>query len=100
MALPRKSGIEPRKHPTGIAFEYLVAVGVAQAKRIHIALGVVEILSGLGVDAAHRAHHLRAENDVVDRDDLDQELDARPMIDAAIAETSLEQLDPGPQPAR
>src|SRR5258708_24903263 len=61
-ALPLEPGIEPRKHPAGIAFEYLVPVGVAQAERIPVALGVVEILSRLGVDAAHRAHHLPAEN--------------------------------------
>jgi len=47
-----------------------VAVRVAQVERIHVALGVVEILSRLRIDAADGPHHLRTEDDVLDRDDL------------------------------
>src|SRR5260370_11907509 len=69
-ALPLEPGIEPRKHPAGIAFEYLVPVGVAQADRINIALGAVELLSHLTHDALNRAHLLRANYNVVNRLDL------------------------------
>ncbi len=50
--------IQPWKHPARVAFEDLAAVGIAQAQPIEVALGVVEVLSRLRIDAAHGAHHL------------------------------------------
>jgi phosphoglycerate kinase len=52
-------------------------------------------MAGLGIDAAHRADHLRSEQDVVRRHDLQQKLDAGPETTArftgeiAIAKTIL-----------
>jgi hypothetical protein len=56
---------------------------------VDVALGVVEVKPGLGVDAAHRADHLRGEQDVVDRDHLEQQVDARLVIDAGVEEDVL-----------
>ena len=44
---------------------------------VDVALRVVVVMPGLRIDAAHRADHLRGEQDVVDRDHLQQQLDAR-----------------------
>jgi len=44
--------IQARIHPSRIAFEYLALVGVGNRQGIDVALGVVEILAGLRVDAA------------------------------------------------
>ena len=36
-------------------------VSLRQIQRIEIALGIVEIMPGFGIDATHRADHFRAE---------------------------------------
>jgi hypothetical protein len=41
-------------------------------------------VAGLRVDAAHRAHHLRAEQDVLRVDHLGEEVDPRLVVDAGI----------------
>ncbi|MNI46312.1 hypothetical protein D3C73_1007690 [compost metagenome] len=51
---------------------------------VDITLGVIEIVSGLRIDPAHGTDHFGTEQDVVDIDDLEQEIDARLMIDAGI----------------
>jgi hypothetical protein len=43
-ALTRKPCRQPRKYLASIPLEYLVAIRVAQRKRIQIAFGIVEIL--------------------------------------------------------
>ena len=69
----------------GIALEDLLLVLGGQAGRgVDVALGVVVVEAGLRVDAAHRAHHLGGEQDVVGRDHLEQQLDARQVIDAGV----------------
>jgi hypothetical protein len=49
---------EAWKYFAGVAFEDLVAVRIAQLKRIQIALGVIEIMACLRINAANRSHHL------------------------------------------
>src|ERR1700719_2350230 len=52
---------QPRKYLARVAFEDLAAVAIAQAQGIDIALGIVEIVSSLRIDAPHCAHHFRTE---------------------------------------
>ena len=42
---------------------------------VDIALGIIEIVAGLGIDPAHRTHHLGREQDVLDRHDLGEQID-------------------------
>src|SRR5262245_2812834 len=56
----------------GVAGEDLLPVGVAQeGHRVDVALGVVVVVAGLRIDAAHRAHDLGSEQDVVGRNGLE-----------------------------
>ena len=74
---PRRALAEPGEHPARIAFEDLGAVLSAQPlDRFEVASRVVVVMAGLRIDAAHRADHLRGEQDVVGRHHLQQELDA------------------------
>src|SRR5450631_1969606 len=68
--------VEPREHPARIALVDLVALFRRQLGGLDIALGVVIIETGLGVDAADSADHLGGEQHVVDRDHLGQKVDA------------------------
>ena len=69
--------IEPRIDTPGIAFEDLLPVRVGQVRAcVDISLRVIEELARLRIAAAHSANHLRAEKDVVDRDDAGQEFNA------------------------
>ena len=62
-------------------------VGIGELRRrVDVALGVVEIEPGPRIDALHRADHLRGEQDVVDRHDFGEQIDARLVIDAGIEE--------------
>src|SRR5271165_3312674 len=64
----RELRLEPRIGAQRVRFEDLRLVMRGEAGRaIDIALGIVEILPRLRIDAAHRAHHLGSEQDVVDR---------------------------------
>ena len=76
--------LQPAEHPARVALEDLRPVRVAQGARVDIALRVVEVVPGLGVDAAHRAHHLRGEQEVVGRDDFEQQVDAGLVVDAGV----------------
>src|SRR5262245_41740645 len=58
--------VEAAEHAVRVALEDAGAVGLAQVQLVDVALGVVEMMPGIGVDAAHGAHHLRREQDVVD----------------------------------
>src|ERR1700730_7335964 len=83
---------QPRKYLARVAFEDLAAVAVAQGQGIYIALRIVEIMPGLRIDSPHRAHHFRAEDDVVGGNHLEQQLDAGQMIDAGVEEHILQQI--------
>src|SRR5260370_27398716 len=77
---------QPRKYLARVAFEDLVAVAVAQGQGIEIALRIVEIMPGLRIDSPHRPHHLRAEDDVVGGNHLEQQFDPGQMINAGVEE--------------
>src|ERR1700733_11012832 len=88
----RKFCRQPRKYLASIPLEYLVAIWITQRERIQVALGIVEILSRLRINTAHRPDHFRAEDDVVGRNDFEQKLDSRQVIDAGIEKNVLEQI--------
>src|SRR5947209_3954431 len=57
--------VEARIDPPGIALEDLVAVAFAEMPElVDVALGVVVIVPGLGIDSLDGADHLRREQDV------------------------------------
>src|SRR6516165_9596120 len=63
-----------------IALVNLVTILAAEVLcRLDIALRIVVVEAGLGIDPAHGADHLAGEQDVVDRNDLCQQIDARLM---------------------
>src|ERR1700728_3693543 len=81
--------VETRVYPPGIALQYPRAVGLGQAGRVDVPLGVVEVVARLRVDAAHGAHHLGPEQDVADVDDLEEQVDAGLVVDAGGEEAFL-----------
>src|SRR5262249_50421109 len=70
----------------------LLAVIGAHAERVDVARGCVVVVAGLRIDAAHRADHLRGEQDVVGRDHLEEEIDAGLVIDAGVEEHVVQQV--------
>src|SRR4051812_24321555 len=84
--------VEAAEYPTRIALEDLLALRLAEGLgALDIALGVVEIIAGLGIDAAHGADHLGGEQNILDRHDLGEEIDARLVVDAGVEEDVLQQ---------
>src|SRR6516165_498918 len=76
-----------------IAFAYLRAVLAAEILcRLDIALRIVVVEAGFRIDPAHGADHLAGEQDIVDRNDPRQQIDARLVIDASIEEHVLEEV--------
>src|SRR5436309_229139 len=75
-----------------VALVDLAAVLVADADRVDVALGVVVVVAGLRVDAAHGADHLRGEENVVGGEHLEQEVDAGLVIDARVEEHVVQQV--------
>jgi len=63
-------GVEPRIDAPRVAFVDLVPLPGGERAGLDVALGVVVVMAGLGIDPAHRADHLRGEEDVVDRNHL------------------------------
>src|SRR6266404_2689051 len=85
------AGFSPRLHLEArinspcVAFKELFPVAAAQpGDRVDVPLGIVKIESGFRIDASHRSHHLRSEQDVVHRDDLQQQLNSGKVVDAGI----------------
>lgn len=85
-ALTSEEGVDARKDAARIELEYFALVCIGDCERIDVALGVVEVIAGLWIDAAHCAHHFRAEQDVVDVDDFEQQVDAWLVINAGVKE--------------
>src|SRR5213594_1961367 len=75
-----------------VALVDLAAVLVADADRVDVALGVIVVVAGLRVDAAHGADHLRGEENVVGGDHLEQKIDAGLVIDARVEEHVVQQV--------
>src|SRR5204863_6632407 len=71
-----QAGVEARIDAPGIQLEDLALLIVAQVERVDVALRVVPVVAGLGIDAPHRAEHLRGEEDVVDVDHAAEKIDA------------------------
>src|ERR1043165_9493799 len=77
--------VEPGVDAAHVALVDLLAVGRGQrGRRVDVAPGVVEVVAGLGIDAAHRTDHLGREQDVVDRQDPDQEIDPGLVVGAGV----------------
>jgi len=82
---------KPRVHLPRVVFEYLFLVRFTQpVDRIQVAPGVVVAVTCLRIDLAHGADQFRGEQDVVERDNLEQQLDARAVVDAGVQEYVLE----------
>src|SRR5262245_35702601 len=80
-------------HSARIVGEDLLPVALAQERHgVDVSLGVVVVISGFRIDAAHRADDLRGKQDVVDRNGLEQKLDARPMVHTGVEVDILEEL--------
>src|SRR6516225_6947357 len=78
-------GLEAAIHLAGIALENLAPLGIAQPRRlVDVALGVIEVKTGLRVDPLDRADHLGREQDVVGRHHFGEQIDAWLMIDAGV----------------
>src|SRR5438128_1396626 len=88
----RQLGLQAAVDPARVALEDLAPVLVAEPERLDVALGVVEVVPGLRVDAPDRADHLGGEQNIVDRDDLEQEIDPGLMIDAGVEEDVVQQM--------
>src|SRR5262249_53510600 len=88
-----QSGVEARVDAARIMFVDLVAVfGTQVGSRLDVGLRVVVTMPGLRVDSAHRADHLAGEQDVFDRNDLRQQIDAGLVVDARIEEDVFEEM--------
>src|SRR5208282_221097 len=81
-----------RKHFPCVALEDLVPVAVADRQCVQITLRVVEVVPRLGIDATHRTHHFRSEEDVLGGYDLEQQLDAGQVIHTGIEEHVFQQV--------
>ena len=85
--------IEARVDAPGVALVDLLPSARRQLRRrLDVALGVVVVVAGLGIDAAHGADHLAGEQDVADRHHLGQQVDARLVVDAGVEEDVAEQV--------
>src|SRR5580692_1958600 len=74
-----------RVNPAGIALENRVALLRPEGRQaVDVPARVVVVMAGLRVDAAHGAHHLRREDDVLVRDDLGQQPDPGRVVNASV----------------
>src|SRR5215216_793533 len=85
-------GVQPAIDLKRIALEDFALVGSAQLDLIDIALGVIVMTPRFRIDALDGAHHLRGEQDIVDRDDPGQQLDSGQVIDAGVEEHVIEKM--------
>src|SRR6185437_7609048 len=74
-----------------VSLEDLRAVRRTQLQSIQVALRIVVVVTRARIDATYGADHLGTEQYVVDRHDLEQQLDAWKMIHTGIEEHVLEQ---------
>jgi len=78
--------LQPAEDLARVSFEDLRFVGGRDRGRVDVAFRVVELVAGLRVDAFDRADELGGEQDVVDRDDAGQEVDAGLVVHAGVEE--------------
>src|SRR5262245_45814017 len=79
----RNAAVDP---PSVVGKDRALLLGRQRRRAVDVASRVVEIEASLGVDAFHRADHLRCEQDVLRRDYPGQKVDAGLMIDTGIEE--------------
>ena len=88
--------IESRIDPPRVALVDRRAIGVRQGAAsvcpIDVALRVVVVMARLRIDAAHRADHLRGEQDVLYRDHVGQQVDARLVVDTGVEVDVVQQV--------
>src|SRR5690606_33681365 len=77
----------------GVALENGLALRIAEVdRRVDVLLGVVEVVTGTGVDVTDSADHLAREQDVLGRDDVGQQVDAWLVVDAVVDVDVVEQV--------
>src|SRR3954470_24222942 len=79
-----EDGVQMRIDPTRVALVHPPPVRSAERQLFDVAPGVVVVLPGVQVDPTDRADHLGAEQDVVHADDVEQQIDARLVVDAGV----------------
>src|SRR5215831_14711307 len=84
--------VEARIDAPRVAFVDLAARPGLDRSRVDVAPGVVVMVAGGRVDAAHRADHLAREQDVVDRNDAGEQVDPRLVVDAGVEEHVVQQV--------
>jgi hypothetical protein len=84
---PLQSLIDAGINLAGVALKNLLLVFVVQAGGfVDVPLCVVEVLLCFGIDSSHRANHLRSKNDVVSRNNLEEQIDSGLMVHARVEE--------------
>src|SRR5712691_2001238 len=81
--------VESRIDLARVFFVNLPPIFGAKCNLVDVALCIVVIMAGRRIDTADSAYHLRSEKDVVDRDNLEQEIDSRLVVDARIEEDAI-----------
>jgi hypothetical protein len=84
--------VQPGEHAARVALVDGLALGGCQRGSFDVALGVVVEEAGVGVDVTHRADHLAGEHDVLDRDHLGQQVDARLVVDTGVEVDVVQQV--------
>ena len=85
--------IQAREHAARIALVNLEAVVIAENfARLDVALGVVVVVAGLRVDAAHRANHFGSKQNILHRDHGVEQINARLVVDTGVKENIAQQM--------
>src|SRR6202040_3145411 len=75
-------GIEARIDAPRVGFVDLAPLFRIDKRGLDVAPGVIEVVSGLGIDAAYRADHLAREQDVVRGNHAGEQVDAGLVVPA------------------
>src|SRR5215467_6257559 len=78
--------VDSRINFARVVFVNLPPVGFAERHFIDVSLRIVVVVAGGGIDAADSPYHLRSEQDVIDRNDLEQQIDSGLVVDAGVEE--------------
>ena len=70
----------------------MLVVGAQDGAGLDVALGVVVVVAGGGVDAAHRADHFAGKQHVLHRDHGVEQVDARLVVHAGVKEHVVQQV--------
>jgi hypothetical protein len=86
------SRVEAREDAARVASKICCLSSADRIGDVDVALGVVVVVAGFRVDAAHRADHLGGEQHVLHRDHRVQQVDAGLVVDAGVEEDVLQQV--------